>query len=225
MRFSAIIFDFDGVIVDSERLHFEAMVETFGDMAKGLTWAYYQENLMGLDDRGALQVLAAAAGIRLSFDDALTYIARKAVKFARYAAEGRVAECPGAKSFILECAKLLPVGLCSGALRSDIDPVLQALGLAGVFATTVTADDVEESKPDPSSYRLCVERLRNLFPDNRIEVADVLAVEDTPDGMAAALGAGLQVLGVTTNYPEVVLKAAGARWVVESLADFPLFGV
>ena len=151
---AAVLFDFDGVIVDSERLHHETMVEAMAGQGPATPWAFYRENLMGLDDRGAFAVLLPRAGIAPTPAEIRKRVERKAALFAKHAADGRVPALPGAVDLIRACAAAGPVGLCSGALRSDIDPVLAALGAAGCFAVRVTADDVHRSKPEPASYRL-----------------------------------------------------------------------
>ena len=114
-----------------------------------------------------------------------------------------------AADLVRACAAAGPVGLCSGALRSDIDPVLAALGIAACFAVRVTADDVEASKPDPASYRLCVARLAAMFPERGIAPARCVAIEDTTDGIASARGAGIPVLAVATNLPAAALLRRG----------------
>ncbi len=214
---AAIVFDFDGVLVDSERLHCETMAEAMAGDGPAFDWVFYRANLMGLDDRGAFARLLARAGIEPAPEEIRRRIERKAALFARHADEGRVPAYPGAAAFVRACAAAAPVGLCSGALRSDIDPVLASLGIAECFAETVTADDVERSKPDPASYRLCVERLAARFPECGIEPAACVAIEDTTDGIASARGAGLIVLGVATNLPPAALLKAGAADVVDSL--------
>jgi beta-phosphoglucomutase len=215
---AAILFDFDGVIVDSERLHCETMAAAMGGAGPPLDWEYYRANLMGLDDRGAFAHLLARAGIAPAPEELRRRIECKAGLFARQAAAGRVPAFPGAVELIRACAAGGPVGLCSGALRSDIAPVLAALGIADCFAEQVTADDVERSKPDPACYRLCLARLAARFPEAGIAPAACVAIEDTPDGIAAARGAGLAVLGVATNLPMDTLRAAGATAAVETLA-------
>lgn len=215
---AAVIFDFDGVIVDSERLHHETMVEAMGGEGPATPWEFYHANLMGYDDRGAFAVLLERAGIEPTPEAIRWRVARKAALFAQHAATGRVPAFPGAVELIRACAAAGPVGLCSGALRSDIDPVLAALGIADCFAVRVTADDVHKSKPDPTCYRLCVERLAARFPDRGIAPGTCVAIEDTTDGIAAAHGAGIPVVAVATNLPAATLRATGAARVVETLA-------
>lgn len=214
---AAVVFDFDGVIADSERLHHETMVEAMAGDGPAFDWTWYRANLMGLDDRGALRLLLERAGIEPTPEEVRLRIERKAVLFARHAVEGRVPIFPGAPELIRACAAAVPVGLCSGALRSDIEPVLASLGIAPCFSAQVTADEVAQSKPDPSSYRLCVQRLAERFPNDGIQPAACVAIEDTRDGIASARGAGIPVVAVASNLPAETLKSAGAAAVVETL--------
>ena len=216
-RPAAVIFDFDGVIVDSERLHHETMVAAMAGQGPATPWEFYHEHLMGFDDRGAFAVLLERAGIAPTPEEIQRRIAVKARLFAEAAAAGRVPALPGAVELVRACAVQGPVGLCSGALRSDILPVLDALGIADCFAEMVTADDVPLSKPDPACYRLCVARLAARFPEEGITPATCVAIEDTTDGISAARGAGIPVVGVATNMEPAPLLAAGARRVFVAL--------
>ena len=215
---AAILFDFDGVIVDSERLHHETMVEAMAGQGPATPWEFYREHLMGFDDRGAFAVLLERAGIDPTPEEVQRRIARKAELFAQHAAAGRVPAFPGAADLVRACAAAGPVGLCSGALRSDVDPVLAALGIADCFSEKVTAEDVPASKPDPACYRLCVARLAARFPARGIAPGTCVAIEDTDDGIVSARGAGLPVVAVATNLPADWLRAAGAAAVVDRLA-------
>ncbi len=108
------------------------------------------------------------------------------------------------------------MGLCSGALKSDIGPILKNLGLQELFKVIITAEDVTKSKPDPSGYRLAVrelaETVRAEFTANQC-----LAIEDTPTGINAARSAGLKVLAITNSYPAERLSAA--HMIVDSLEE------
>ena len=215
---AAVLFDFDGVIVDSERLHHETLVEAMAGQGPATPWEFYHANLMGYDDRGAFAVLLERAGIAPTPEEIGRRVARKAALFAKHAAAGRVPAFPGAADLVRACAAAGSVGLCSGALRSDVDPVLAALGIADCFSEKVTAEDVPASKPDPACYRLCVARLAARFPARGIAPGTCVAIEDTDDGIVSARGAGLPVVAVATNLPADWLRAAGAAAVVDRLA-------
>lgn len=215
---AAIVFDFDGVIVDSERLHHETMVAALEGIGPETPWEYYHRHLIGFDDRGAFAHLLSRAGVEATPEAVQRLVARKAALFAEAAAAGGVAPLAGAVECVRACAAAGPVGICSGALRSDILPVLANLGIADCFAEMVTADDVAMSKPDPACYRMCLARLAARFPERGVRADNCVAIEDTPDGIASARGAGLPVVGVTTNVGAEDLRAAGARAVVGTLA-------
>jgi beta-phosphoglucomutase len=217
----AVIFDFDGIIVDTEPLHYKAFQEILVPLGMGYSWEEYLERYMGFDDRDAFKESFSAAGRQLSAAELKTLMDDKAEAFLRIVAVG-VAPYPGVVELIRSTSGTLPLALCSGALRSDIDPILAQLGLVGAFDALVTADEVAASKPDPESYRLAVQRLQELFP-GRINPARSLAVEDTPAGILSATGAGLRVLAVTNSYPED--RLTGACRVVTTLAGVDLEGL
>jgi beta-phosphoglucomutase-like phosphatase (HAD superfamily) len=104
-------------------------------------------------------------------------------------------------------ASQTPLAISSGALRSDIAPILETLGIAECFDVIVTAEDVARSKPDPECYRLAHTRL-NEFRGLDLNPGQVLAIEDTPAGIAAAKSAGLRVIAVTNSYPASHLSQA-----------------
>ena len=215
---NAVIFDFDGIIVDTEPLHYRAFQEILEPLGLGYSWQEYLERYMGFDDRDAFREVFQVAGRPLSDHELKGCIEQKAQAFLRIVSGG-VPPYPGVVELIRSISGNLPLALCSGALRSDIDPILAQLGLTGAFDVLVTADEVAASKPDPESYRLALHRLQELFP-GVIAAAASLAVEDTPAGIASATGAGLKVLAVTNSYPAE--RLGGACRVVDSLAGVDL---
>jgi len=211
----AIVFDFDGIIVDSEPLHYRAFQKALEPLGAGFSWAEYVDKYMGFDDRDAFREAFRAAGIPLSDEKLTEMIAQKAAHFQEVAAEG-VTPYPGVIDLIKAISGTLPVALCSGALRSDIEPVLQMLALSSAFNCMVTAEEVPASKPDPASYSLAIEKLQQVFPLAAITAAGAVAIEDTPAGITSAQRAGLKVLAVTNSYPAEALSQADM--IVESLA-------
>lgn len=216
---AAVIFDFDGIIVDTEPLHYKAFQEVLVPLGLGYAWEEYVRHYIGFDDRDAFREAYKAAGRPLSDQELGGLIAAKARGFQTAIARG-VAPYPGAVELIKAISGDLPLGLCSGALSADIQPILRQLALENAFDVIVTADDVAASKPDPASYILTVQKLTALFADREIRTANCLAIEDTPAGIASAFGAGIRVLAVVNSYPEE--KLAQASRVVESLVGITL---
>lgn len=219
---TAVVFDFDGVIVNTEPLHYRAFQEVLVPLGLGYPWEEYVSLYIGFDDRDAFRASFKAAGMSLDEERLCTLIRGKAAAFNRIISSG-VDAYPGVVELIRSLRASVPIGLCSGALRADIEPILLQLGLTGAFDVMVTADDVDVSKPDPASYRLAVQSLAAAFPNNRIVAEKCIAIEDTPAGIASAMGAGLQVLAVTNSYEASVLAAAGR--VVDSLAGIDYVGL
>ncbi|UFS69272.1 HAD family phosphatase [Geomonas sp. RF6] len=218
----AVIFDFDGVIVDTEPLHYQAFQEILVPLGMGYSWQEYVEHYMGFDDRDAFKESFLSVGRELSQERLHELIDAKAAAFHRVVAGG-VPPYAGVVELIRELSGTVPLGLCSGALLSDIEPILSQLGLQSSFDAMVTADQVAASKPDPESYRVTLARLQELFPENGVTPSETLAIEDTPAGILSATGAGAQVLAVTNSYPPD--RLSGACKVVESLAGIDLRGL
>lgn len=196
----AVIFDFDGIIVDSEPMHYRAFQKVLEPLGAGYSWQEYVDRYMGFDDRDAFREAFRVSGLQLRDGQLAQLIAAKAACFQEVIAHG-VNPYDGVVNLILSLSGTVPLAICSGALRSDIEPVLAQLGLDSAFDRMVTADEVQESKPDPASYRLALTRLQEAFPDRKITPEDTLAIEDTPAGISSARGAGLKVLAVTNSYP------------------------
>lgn len=216
---SAVIFDFDGVIVDTEPLHYRAFQEILEPLGLGYAWEEYVNLYMGFDDRDAFREAFRVHGRTLNDHDLELLIERKAAAFQEIISRG-VVPYPGVAELIEAISGSLPLALCSGALRSDILPILSGLGLPDAFDVMVTAEEVSASKPDPASYALAVERLAAVFPERRIAPGRCIAIEDTPAGISSATGAGIPVIAVTNSYPAE--RLAGAVKIVDSLAGLSL---
>lgn len=207
LRAEAVIFDFDGVIVDTEPLHYEAFQRLLEPLGLGFPWELYVKTYMGFDDRDAFTESFKAKGATLSDATLQVLINRKAEIFLEIIRDG-INSYPGVIDLIKHIqASSIPLAISSGALRSDILPILEMLGIADCFDVIVTAEDVAKSKPDPECYRLAHARL-NEFRLLNLLPGQVLAIEDTPAGIAAAKGAGLRVVAVTNSYPATHLSQA-----------------
>jgi beta-phosphoglucomutase len=214
-RAEAVIFDFDGVIVDTEPLHYAAFQQTLEPLGLHFSWQEYFETYIGFDDRDAFRHAFSLKGTALSQSELRILIEQKATFFKDVICSG-VTAYPGVLDLIFHLHTLkFPLAICSGALRSDIDPILAMLGISDYFDVIVTADDVAASKPDPECYQLAFQRLQSLHQSGLSKGATV-AIEDTPAGISAAKGAGLMVCAVTNSYPAERLDQA--TFVIESLS-------
>ena len=207
-RPDAVIFDFDGVIVDTEPLHYKAFQEVLEPLGIGFPWQEYVDTYMGFDDRDAFLEAFRVHGKDLDDRRLTQLVASKSKVFLDIIRNG-VRAYPGTVSLITSLnASGLPLAISSGALRSDILPILTILGITRCFLHVISADDVRKSKPDPESYLLAYQRLKETHPLLLSTPNRCLAIEDTPAGIRSAKGAGLSVLAVTNSYSEEQLTEA-----------------
>lgn len=219
MILKALIFDFDGIIVDTEPLHYRAFQEILGPLGLGYSWNEYVTLYMGFDDREAFREAFRAHQKTVDEKDLENLIARKAEIFQMVISNG-IKPYPGVVELIDSLYGNIPLALCSGALTSDIQPILMNLELQGRFDVIVTAEDVTVSKPDPASYVLAYSRLSSKYPSMHITPENCLAIEDTPAGIESANAAGISVLAVSNSYSKD--KLSSAVLVVDSLNNLTL---
>jgi beta-phosphoglucomutase len=214
----AIIFDFDGVIANSEPLHLRAFQRALDEDGLALSADDYYARYLGYDDVGLLEQLARDRGLAWNARHVTALVARKGVKLQELLHAGAVL-FPGAADFIRRSADAVPVAIASGALKHEILEIVGSAGLADVFTTIVAAGDTPESKPSPAPYRLAFTRLRELsgLP---LDPGRTVAIEDSRWGLASARGAGLRCVGVTSSYPAHELR--GAELAVGGLAELTL---
>ena len=221
-RPEAVIFDFDGILVDTEPMHYEAFRKVLEPRGMGFTWKEYVEIYMGFDDRDAFREAFRAKGTGIDAESLAVLVAAKSRAFQDGLRNG-VSAYPGAVPMIESLhGGGLPIALCSGALRSDIDPILARLGIARCFSVVVAADDVRKSKPDPESYALAFRMLSEAYSTRLTDPGRSIAVEDTPAGIRSAKGAGLRVLAVTNSYGAGELS--GVDWIIDSLENVRIGG-
>jgi beta-phosphoglucomutase len=214
----AIVFDFDGVIADSEPLHLRAFQHALADEGIELTPQEYYTRYLGYDDVGVFETLARDRGVVLNERQVAALVARKGVRRQQMMQEGSVL-FPGVREFIREAAAAVPIGIPSGALPPEIEEIVQAAGVADLFAVIVAAGDTPQSKPSPAPYRLAFERLREATSDG-LDPRRCVAIEDSRWGLESAQGAGLRCVGVTNSYPAHELP--GAELIVDGLKELTL---
>jgi beta-phosphoglucomutase len=214
----AIIFDFDGVIANSEPLHLRAFQATLAVEGISLSDDEYYSQYLGYDDVGAFRELAKNRGYDWNERHVAALVAFKGVKLQELLEAGAVL-FPGAAEFIRESAASVPIAIASGALPHEIREIVDAAGLASLFTTIVGAGDTAESKPSPEPYLRAFAQLRTATGMN-LDPARSVAIEDSRWGLASARAAGLRCVGVTTSYPARDLP--GAELTVSGLADLTL---
>lgn len=181
----AIIFDFDGTILDSEPLHARVLDELLRPHGIRVR----TEDLLGLPDSTALERVFGAHGIALSRDLKRDILDRKTRAMQELFVRGEAKAFPGAVELVREASRTGPVGLCTAAPPGDARSALTALGVWDCFTTRVTGADVERGKPDPEPYALACALLG--LPPYRC-----VAIEDSEHGVASAVAAGCKVVAV-----------------------------
>jgi len=209
----AIIFDFDGVIANSEPLHLMAFQHVLHGAGVELTPADYYARYLGYDDRGVFEAIARERGLTMSEADVASLVARKGDRMEEMLHSGAVL-FPGAIEFIREAAAAVPIGIASGAQRHEILEIITGAGVADLFSAVVASGDTPESKPSPDPYQLAFERLCTAA-GRRLDPRRAVAIEDSRWGLESAQGAGLRLVGVTTSYPAHEL--VGAELIVSGL--------
>lgn len=216
----AVIFDFDGVICDSELLHYQALNTVFNrygvDIPKEVHWDTY----LGYSDLENIQ--AVNRDYRMGLDDAAIagLIAEKKLIFDELAKSDAVI-IDGVAEFIhMLTEHHIRRAVCSGALRSDIDLMLAGASFADAFEVIVSADDVTHGKPDPQGYRLALDRL-NAGKNTAIKPSECVVIEDSHWGLEAALAAGMNPIAVTNTYSREALNSK-AKTIVSKLNELTI---
>ncbi|MFP4318794.1 MAG: HAD family hydrolase [Phormidium sp.] len=223
MVLKAVIFDFNGIIINDEAIHLELIAQLLLSENLRPDKSEIQEVCLGRSDRAGLQALWERQG-RVLTPESLQGLMEKKSQGYRQAIES-LAELPIYPDLIDFILKLrlenLHLALVSGALRQEVEPVLRQIELLSQFPVLVTGDDVTSSKPDPEGYLLAVQQLNAQNPELELTPEECLAIEDSPAGIEAARRAGMQVLGVANTYPVHMLQRR-VDWVVDTLGELEL---
>ena len=200
MLLSAVVFDFDGVIADSEPLHFEGFRRVLARHGVALARSEYYEKYLGYDDAGAFRAALADHGHRVDDAHIAALVAQKLALFPDVLA-GHSVIYEGAAACIARLGAEVPLAIASGAALDDIEIVLRGTGLRERFRTVVAAEHTPRSKPHPDPYRRAVDILREqgvLALDTPLR--HIVAIEDSLWGLQSARDAGLRTVAVTTSY-------------------------
>jgi len=203
----AVLFDFNGVLVDDETFHWRAFREVLRPHGVRLPRARYNARYLVFDDRTALAAILSDAGRRDL--PAAGLLRRKRRVYQRLAAGVRI----GARAarLVRDLARRVPVAIVSGATRAEIRAVVRRARLGRTLRVIVSAENVRRPKPAPEGYRLALRRLGLRGGSGCV------AIEDSPGGIRAARAAGLAIVGVATTFPARTLRRAGALEVVKTI--------
>ena len=207
---SALVFDFDGVIADTERIHLAAFRKALAGTAISLADREYYANYLGFDDEGVFRLLGADRGVDIGDARVRELVADKGKAYEALVAEARSILYPGAEACIRRFHGQVPLAIASGAYADEIRAVLAPAGLLSCFETIVGCGDTPSGKPSPDPYQEAARRLN-------VDAHRCAAIEDSRWGIQSAVAAGMTCIAVTTNYAAHQLP--GAVIVVPSITD------
>ena len=216
---SAIIFDFDGIIADTEPLHFAGFRQTLAEIDISLTESDYYANYLGYDDRGCF-IAALTAYQRPTDPAALSQLMRQKARAYLESVKNHLVIFPGVREFVREAAATYPLAIASGALRHEIEVILEQAGLQKEFIHITSAEDVTRGKPDPQPFLHALAALNRQRPEQAITAGSCLVIEDSIPGIRGAKTAGMKVLAVANTHTIHDLHEAHA--VVQSLSQVRL---
>ena len=216
MALRAIVFDFDGVIANSQPLHFRAFRDILARSGIELTETDYYSRYLGFDDVGVFRTVGAELGKSWTMRDVAALVADKALRLEELERDVTVL-FPGAADAVRRAAAAVPIAIASGALGPEIRRILNHAGLTKLFAAIVAAEDTPASKPAPDPYVRAVSLLREQISGTALQPSECVAIEDSRWGLESAREAGLRTVAVTNSYDASEL--GDADLVIGSLAD------
>ena len=218
MPLRAVVFDFDGVIANSEPLHLQAFQDVLSDAGIALSDADYYAHYLGFDDAGVFRAVDRARGARWTTSDIDVLVARKAVRLEALEQHTSLL-FPGAADVIRRIAAVVPIAIASGARGEEIRRLLDREQLTTLFSAIVAAEDTPASKPAPDPYLRAVASIGAAHGVS-VPPRDCVAVEDSGWGLESARAAGLRTVAVTTSYSASELAVADR--VITSLPELTL---
>lgn len=207
MPIRAVIFDFDGVLADTEPLHCAAFQSVVAAVGVSLSRDDYFERFLGLPDRECLAAVCVRAGRVPSAAELDQLVARKRRRYAELARDATLHA--GVADALRRLHPHFVLAIASGAFRDEIEPVLQRAQVRDLFSAVVGAEDVQAGKPAPDPFLHALREI-NRVNGGQLTAAECVVVEDSPNGIAAAHAAGMRCVAVTTSHQAVELAAADA---------------
>jgi beta-phosphoglucomutase len=217
----AIIFDFNGIILDDEPLHFLSMQQAVAQAGITITQEEYWTHYLPLDAERCLETICKLHNVQLSPDQRHGLLQSKSERYSRLL-QSKYPLFPGAERFIRTAAARYPLAIASGARRVEIENALAVSNLMSHFCVIVAAEDFVLGKPHPESFLLALKILNERLngKSSPILPGDCLVIEDAVAGVDGARAAGMKCLAVSNSYPPDRLLSANR--VVTSLEEVEL---
>jgi len=195
----AVIFDFDGVITDSEILHLRAFNQVLAPHGIEIATREYYKVYLGMTDVDCYKLLIRKGLLKIGEEEIQSFVEKKYHIFEKLArTEGHIIE--GARDFVLMLNQnKLPLAICSGSLMAEIELILEQAQLRPFFTAIVSGDQMKKSKPDPQGYLLTLQKL-NRDRREPILANQCVVIEDSHWGLEAAIAAGMHTIAVTNSY-------------------------
>lgn len=223
MGLGAVLFDFNGVIIDDEPIHARLIADILLSENLRPQADEYQQFCLGRSDRDCLDNVLSRRGryVNTAYLDKLL-----AQKSQAYQAELSQLDPLPLFPGVVECIKQLvtadiKLGLVTGSIQAEVELILARANLRDYFSVIVTADQVPVGKPDPSGYLMALDQLQAHFPGLGLTPEQCLVIEDTFMGIEAARRAGLPVLGIAHTFPFHMLQRR-CNWVIDHFGQLDL---
>ncbi|GBF82557.1 HAD family hydrolase [Aphanothece sacrum] len=219
----AILFDFNGVIINDEAIHRELINDILLRENLRPDTSDYQQLCLGRSDRACLQNILSRRGRFVSEEYLKKLIEAKHQAYRkRIESLEKLPIYSGLNEFILQIKqRQLLIGLVTGSLHDEVLFILNKAGILSEFDVIVAGNEIKGSKPDPDGYLLAVERLNKLDSNLFLKTTDCLVIEDTPAGIEAAKRAGMQVVGIANTYPFHFMQRI-SNWAIDYFSDLEL---
>ena len=215
----AVIFDFDGVITDSEVLHLRGFNKVLAQYGIEITTKDYYKDYLGLSDLDLLNVLVEKGFLKLDGDQIKNLAEQKKQVYEELAkTEGSIIE--GVRGFLemLE-QNNIPMAICSGSLLAEIELILEQANLRDFFEVIVSAEQVKKGKPNPEGFLLTLQRL-NERGEEPVLASQCVVIEDSHWGLEAAKAAGMHAVATTNSYEAEELTMA--EKIITRLSDLSI---
>lgn len=208
---SALLFDLDGTLVDTNPIHFSSWQEILKRYSLEIDQDFYDHHISGKHNPQIIKDILP----HLSLDEGIKLADEKESYFRELSAN-LMNPLPGLVDF-LDWAKAqnLQLALVTNAPRANADFMLNALGFSDTFSVVVLGEELPKAKPDPIPYQITLEKLG-------ISKEEAIAFEDSPSGILSAVGAGILTVGVLSTHPTEELLKAGAKWIIQDFTDSKL---